>query len=114
MVPVALRHAVAAGLFAAWYLLTPPFTVGNPPGPLRLDAPLSQWTRTDSTDSAAGCNEQRDNMVRMYQSADMTVVSTQFNLLLYHSSVCVSSNDPRLRPSAKQIVHRPSSNPGRH
>ena len=103
-----LCHAAAAGLFAAWYLLTPPYAPGNPPGPLRLDAPLSQWTRSDSTDSAAGCNEQRDNMVRMYQSADMTVVSTQFNLLLYHESVCVSANDPRLRQPPKQLAHRPS------
>ncbi|HLK85936.1 MAG TPA: hypothetical protein VKT27_05460 [Candidatus Binataceae bacterium] len=108
MRPIALRHTAAAGLLAAWYLLTPPYAPGNPPGPLRLDAPLSQWTRTDSTDSAAGCNEQRDNMVRMYQSADMTVTSTQFNLLLYHNSVCVSANDPRLRPAARQIAHRRS------
>jgi hypothetical protein len=106
--PIVLRHAAAAGLFAVWYLLTPPYAPGNPPGPLKLDAPLSQWTRMDSTDSAAGCNEQRDNMVRMYQSADMTMVSTQFNLLLYHDSVCVSANDPRLRLAPKQLAHRPS------
>jgi hypothetical protein len=104
---IELRHAAALGLFAAWYLLAPPFVPGNPPGPLQLNAPLSQWSQMDSSDTAAGCNEQRDNMVRMYSTADMTSVAVQFNLLLYHSSVCVSSTDPRLRSLDKRIAHHP-------
>ncbi|MGH7913821.1 MAG: hypothetical protein ACREPW_04120 [Candidatus Binataceae bacterium] len=100
-----LRQAAALGLLAAWYLLTPPFAPGNPPGPLRLNAPLSQWNQMDSSDTASGCNEQRNNMVRMYRSGDMTSVATQFKLWLYHNAVCVSSADSRLRGFGKQIAH---------
>jgi hypothetical protein len=101
---LALRHAAALGLFAVWYLLTPPFTPGDPPGPLRLDAPLSQWNQMDSSDTASGCDEQRDNMVRMYRSGDMTSVAIQFKLWLYHHAVCVSAADPRLKRTDKQNV----------
>lgn len=101
-----LRHAAALSLFAAWYLLTPPFVPGDPPGPLQLNAPLSQWSQMDSSDTAAGCNEQRSNMVRMYCTGDMTSVAIQFKLLLYHNSVCVSSADPRLGGLGKRIAHR--------
>lgn len=104
---VDLRHAAALALLAAWYLLTPPFTPADPPGPLQLNAALSQWNQMDSSDTAAGCEEQRNNMVRMYSSGDMTSVTTQFKLWLYHNSVCVSSADPRLRRLDKQITHNP-------
>jgi hypothetical protein len=100
-----LRHAATLGLLAAWYLLTPPFVPGDPPGRLQLDAPLSQWIQMDSSDSAPGCDEQRDNMVRMYRSGDMTSMATQFKLWLYHNSVCVSAADPRLRGFGKRISH---------
>jgi hypothetical protein len=69
---VDLRHATAFGLFAVWYLLTPPFVSGDPPGRLQLNAPLSRWSQMDSSDSASDCDEQRNNMVRMYRSGDMT------------------------------------------
>ena len=107
MKPIDLRHAAALGLLAAWYLLTPPFAPGDPPGPLQINAPLSQWSQMDSSDTASGCDEQRDNMVRMYRSADMTSVAIQFKLWLYHNSVCVSSADPRLKQSAKQTARHP-------
>ena len=100
-----LRHAAALGLLSAWYLLTPPFAPGNPPGPLQLNAPLSQWSQMDSSDTAAGCNEQRNNMVRMYRTADMTSVAIQFKLWLYHNAVCVSAADPRLGGLDKRIAH---------
>jgi len=90
-------HTVAIGLLAVWYLLTPPFTPGDPPGPLKLNAPLNQWSQMDSSDTDLGCEEQLDNMVRMYRSGDMTSIATQFKLWLYHNAVCVSSADPRLR-----------------
>jgi hypothetical protein len=99
-----LRHAAALGLLAAWYLLTPPFAPGDPPGPLQLNAPLSQWSQMDSSDTASGCDEQRSNMVRMYRSADTTSVAIQFKLWLYHNAVCVSSADPRLRRLGRQIA----------
>lgn len=102
-----LRQTTALGLLAAWYLLTPPFAPGDPPGPLQLRAPLSQWNQMDSSDTASGCEEQRNNMVRMYSSGDMTSVSTQFKLWLYHNSVCVSSADPRLKQTRSQLTHQP-------
>jgi hypothetical protein len=102
-----LRSAVALGLLAAWYLLTPPFAPSNPPGPLQLNAPLSQWNQMDSADTAASCDEQRNNMVRMYQSADITSVAIQFKLWLYHNSVCVSAADPRLKRLGREVNHHP-------
>ena len=65
-----MRHAAALGLLAAWYLLTPPFVPGDPPGRLQLDAPLSRWSQMDSSDTASGCDEQRNKMVRMYRGGD--------------------------------------------
>ena len=102
-----LRQAAALGLLATWYLLTPPFAPGDPPGPLQLRAPLSQWNHMDSSDTASGCDEQRNNMVRMYGSGDMTSVATQFKLWLYHNSVCVSSADPRLKRLGQQLTRQP-------
>jgi len=75
------------------------------PAGLQLKAPLSRRSQIDSSDSASGCDEQRNNMVRMYRSGDMTSMATQFKLWLYHNSVCISSADPRLREFGKQISH---------
>jgi hypothetical protein len=96
-----LRNA-AASLLVGWYLLAPPFAPGDPPGPLQVRAPLSRWIHLDSTRTAAGCQEQRDNMMRMYRSADITSTAIQFKLLLYTDAVCVSANDPRLQPNRKR------------
>jgi hypothetical protein len=82
---------------AGWHLIVPPFVPGNPPGPLQLKAPLSEWTEMDSTKTAADCEEQRDNMTRMYQSGEITSLANQFEQLLYHYAVCASSADPRLK-----------------
>jgi hypothetical protein len=89
-----LRHAAAVALLAVWYLLTPPFVPGDPPGRLQLTAPLNKWSQMDSSDTASDCDEQRNNMVRMYRSGDVTSMATQSKLWLYHNSVCVSSVDP--------------------
>jgi hypothetical protein len=103
---IALTFFSAAATLAAnessktspgWFLLVPPFVPGNPPGPLQLKAPIGQWTEMDSTETAADCEEQRNNMTRMYQSADITSTTIQFGLLLYHYALCVPSADPRLR-----------------
>ena len=102
-----LRRAAGLGLLAVWYLLTPPFAASDPAGTLNINAPLSQWMRSDSTDTAAGCDEQRNNMLRMYETSDITSVAIQFNVLLYHESVCVSSEDPRLRPAGKRLARNP-------
>ncbi|HZO81618.1 MAG TPA: hypothetical protein VFB33_07960 [Candidatus Binataceae bacterium] len=92
--------AKASSRGAAWYLMAPPFTAGDPPGALQLQAPLSRWLEMDSAATAAGCDEQRDNMIRMYRSADVTSPATQFKLLLYHYAVCVCSADARLNARA--------------
>lgn len=91
---------------ATWFVLVPPFVPGNPPGPLQLEAPLGKWTEMDSTKTAADCEEQRNNMTRMYQSADITSATIQFGLLLYHYAFCVSSADPRLRLGHRDHRHR--------
>jgi hypothetical protein len=99
-----VKTAPAAG----WLLLVPPFAPSDPPGPLQLKAPLSQWTQMDSTLSAADCEEQRNNMTRMSQSANIISLDIQFELLLYHYAVCVPSSDRRLCLGRKghRIVHR--------
>ena len=80
-------------VFSRYGSLTPPFVSGDPPGRLQLDASLSKWSQMDSSDTASGCDDQRNNMVRMYRSGDMTSMATQFKLWPYHNSVCVSSAD---------------------
>ena len=74
--------------FADSTLLVP----GDPPGRLQLTAPLSRWSQMESSDTASDCDEQRNNMVRMYRSGDMTLMATQFKLWLYHNSVHASSS----------------------
>jgi hypothetical protein len=61
----------------------------------------------DSTGTAADCEEQRNNMTRMSQSADITIPDIQFEMLLYHYATCISSSDPRLRlrRNRHRIVH---------
>lgn len=53
-------------------------------------------------------------MKQMYKSADITSTAIQFELLLYHYAVCVSSADPRLAPSqrasAQSLVQLPEVN----
>src|SRR5215469_12213804 len=98
-----VKTASASG----WLLLVPPFAPSDPPGPLQLKAPLSQWTEMDSSVTAADCEEQRNNMARMSQSADIISPDIQFEMLLYHCAVCVSSSDPRLRSrrDGHRVVH---------
>jgi hypothetical protein len=87
---------VKTGSAAVWFLLAPPFAPTDPPGPFQLKAPLSQWTEMDSTETLGECEEQRNNMTRMSQSADIISPDIQFEMLLYHYAVCVSSSDSRL------------------
>ena len=57
--------------------------------------------------TAVDCEEQRNNMARMSQTADLISPDIQFEMLLYHYAVCVSSSDPRLRldHNGHRIVH---------
>jgi len=47
--------------------------------------------------TATDCEEQRNNMARMSQSANIISPDIQFEMLLYHCAICISSSDPRLR-----------------
>jgi hypothetical protein len=106
--------AIRISTIAEWHLIVPPFVPGDPPGPLQLRAPLSHWLEADSSENAVDCAEQRDNMTRMYRSAYITSTAIQFELLLYHYAVCVSSADPRLAPfqraSAQNFARLPEAN----
>jgi len=110
----ASSETIRTSTIAGWHLIVPPFVPGDPPGPLQLRAPLSHWFETDSSETAVDCAEQRDNMTRMYRSADITFTDIQFELLLYHYAVCVSSADPRLAPSqrasAQSFARLPEAN----
>jgi hypothetical protein len=110
----ASSETIRASAIAGWHLIVPPFVPGDPPGPLQLRAPLSHWFETDLSETAVDCAEQRDNMRRMYRSADITSTAIQFELLLYHYAVCVSSADPRLAPSqrtaAQSFARLPEAN----
>jgi hypothetical protein len=97
----ASSETTRSSTIAGWHLIVPPFVPGDPPGPLQLRAPLSHWFETDSSENAVDCAEQRDNMTRMYRSADITSTAIQFELLLYHYALCVSSADPRLASSQR-------------
>jgi hypothetical protein len=98
------RHLGALGLLAGWYLLTPPFAPGDPPGPLQINAPLSQWSRMDSSDTSSGCEEQRNNMVRMYGSGDMTSMATQFKL---HLRAAARFSNPTANAASGAARRRP-------
>ena len=103
--PAAVGNTKTVSPIAGWCLLVPPFVPNDPPAPLQLQAPLGDWTEMDSTKTAADCEEQRDNMTRMYQSGDTTSMAIQFEQLLYHYAVCVSSADRRLK---ERYPHRGS------
>jgi hypothetical protein len=92
---------------ADWLLLVPPFAPSDPPGPLQLKAPLSEWTEMDSTTTVGECDEQRTNMTRMSQSGNTISPDIQFEMLLYHYAMCISSSDSRLRldRNGNRIVH---------
>ena len=95
--PGALRKSKTLPAVARWYLLAPPFGFHAAGVSLQLQAPLNRWVGLDSTETIEDCEEQRNNMIRMYQSADITSTAVQIKQLVYHYSVCVFSVDPRLK-----------------
>ena len=102
--PAAVGNTKTISPITGWCLLVPPFFPTDPPGRLQLGAPLSDWTEMDSTKTAADCEEQRDNMTRMYRSGEITSLANQFEQLLYHYAVCASSVDPRLKGATLTAV----------
>jgi hypothetical protein len=95
--PAALRKSKTFPAVAKWYLLAPPFIFHARGLPLQLQAPLNLWATMDSTETIEDCEEQRNNMMRMYRSADISSPAVQIKQLFYHYSVCVSAADPRLK-----------------
>jgi hypothetical protein len=95
--PGALRKSKTLPAVARWYLLAPPFGFHAPGVSLQLQAPLNRWVAMDSTETIEDCEEQRNNMMRMYLNADINSTAVQIKQLIYHYSVCVFSADPRLK-----------------
>jgi hypothetical protein len=95
--PGALRKSKILPVATRWYLLAPPFSFHAAGVSLQLQAPLDRWVARDSTETLEDCQEQRNNMMRMYRSADITSTSVQIKQMIYHYSVCVFSADPRLK-----------------
>ena len=114
---VVLAAAPTAALGEPWYLLLPPF--GAPFGPRAVevadDAPLNQWIRIQSFESAAACSTGRDDVLAQ-GSEDMKRVAKlsprpadwqdRFMKVILErkravNSLCVSSADPRLTPAAR-------------
>ena len=94
--PAALGKSKSLSVVARWYLLVPPFLLYGPGFRVQLQAPLDLWVAVDSTDTVRDCEEQQNNMKRMYISADINSTAVQNKQLIYHYSVCVFSGDPRL------------------
>ena len=80
------RHAAALAL-AGWYLMVPPI---SHKGEFLDNAPLSEWTLLDSTDSAADCNAEAN------RSDLRSKTERDRNVKVDHTK-CISTDDPRLK-----------------
>ncbi|MGD0671186.1 MAG: hypothetical protein ABSB13_03860 [Candidatus Binatus sp.] len=104
------RHGAALAI-VAWYLMIPPINADN-----RVDAgaPLSDWRRSVSFDSADECKASLKDAIENpmtpseYQAtaqatlkARMLPLSQSEMTRRMQESVCVSADDPRLKPKAK-------------
>ena len=104
------RHGAALAI-VAWYLMIPPINVDN-----RVDAgaPLSKWRKSLSFDSAKECEASLKDAIENpmtpseYQAtaqatlkARMLPLSQSEMTRRMQESVCVSADDPRLKPKAK-------------
>jgi len=105
-----LRHGAALAI-VAWYLMIPPIDADN-----RVDAgaPLPQWRKSVSFDSARECaaalQDAIDNPMTPseYQQAAQATLNAKMHPLSksemtrrMEESVCVSADDPRLKPKVK-------------
>ena len=84
-----VRQAAALALLG-WYLMAPPI---NERIGLDLGAPLSQWQALASFDTAAECKASLKAKNRLaLVLGNSRVTETMAN------SVCIASDDPRLKP----------------
>lgn len=95
------RYAAAFALIGFWLMMMPPTTKGT----VSRKAPLKQWTVTGHVfDSSADCQAWRDQQLTFMRKNYGKVLIKVPNALLmeeldtqYEDSICVSTDDPRLK-----------------
>ena len=104
------RHGAALAI-VAWYLMIPPINADNR---VYAGAPLSRWRKSVSFDSAKECEASLKDAIENpmtpseYQAAADATLKAKMHPLSksemtrrMEESVCVSADDPRLKPKAK-------------
>ena len=88
-----LRHAAALAL-VGWYLMLPPMQGETP----NSDAPLSQWTLTDSFDSAQQCSKGKSAYWKTLMKISPRLPKTESIIVNRQASaaMCIATDDPRL------------------
>jgi hypothetical protein len=99
---MSLRHAAALAL-AGWYFMIPKM-VPDPKGGVPYadtTVPLSQWSIEQSFDTATECEAERDEFAKKWStmaSQAKNARDTGRALVWQVSSVCIATDDPRLKP----------------
>ncbi len=99
---ITLRHAAALAL-VGWHLMLAPRTSDTLPVTYDAKAPLSEWNVMDSYDTAAECDKGRHELPNQIlqnedkMTAETKVAATQTIANLLSSSICIASDDPRLK-----------------
>jgi hypothetical protein len=102
------RHAAALAL-VGWYLTVPPVVCEKGRCTTQLDAPFSQWHRSKkSVDSESACEQARPKVRAAVDKAiqdvsarpeyDKALAAAEYDKALA-AGLCVSSDDPRLKPN---------------
>ena len=90
-----LRHAAALAL-VGWYLMTPPLYKEG----ANWNAPLSDWSISKSFDSAADCEQARQQLVDQgfkFNNAKTATIDQRQAGAVFMGANCVASDDPRLK-----------------
>ena len=95
-----LRHSAALAL-VGWYLMLPPDQNPALPATRDITAPISEWVRVGSFDSAVACEAEQQKRVQVYIHLGLTTpeaASTYRDRTLdYENAQCIASDDPRLK-----------------
>jgi hypothetical protein len=100
---VKLRRAAALAI-VGWYLMLAPRTSDSPPVTDDVNAPLNKWKTVGSYDTAAECDAgKKDTPATIYNaeegmSEQQKKVWTQTIMNLLEASICIATDDPRLKP----------------
>jgi hypothetical protein len=93
-----MRHAAALAL-VGWYLMIPPVVCEKRKCNAELNAPFSQWRRSKkSLGSESDCEEARPRVRAAVDTAVKDVSARLEYDKALASGLCVSSDDPRLKP----------------